>query len=251
MTDLAEYLSEALPPRDPIRTEMVRIIRAKADSHPRHLQVELGPSEVGTPCMRKLAYGMMNVPRCNPEWDPLPSIMGIAGHNWMQEAFEWANEQLGRKRWLTETRVTIRPDLWGSCDLFDVDTGTVIDYKFLGVTSFVAKIKDPGITYRRQVQLYGRGFQKLGYDVKHVAIAIFPRAGTLSKMQLKREAYSDAVVDDVLAKRDAVIQLCDDFKVEIDPDRYHWIPATPDQCVFCPQWSPNPRSGIQCSGDTK
>lgn len=249
MTDLADFFSETLPVEDPLRSDIVKMVRDKAAAHPRHLQVELGPSEVGTPCMRKLAYGMMQVPRCNPEWDCLPSVMGIAGHNWMQEAAEWDNQRLGRQRWLTETRVEIRPDLFGSCDLFDTDSGTVVDYKFLGVTSFVAKVKDPGPTYKHQVHLYGRGFQKLGYTVNNVAIALFPRAGTLSKMHLWREPYDDAIVDKVLERRDAVIEMCDTFRVEIDPDRYHWIPATPDQCTFCPQWTPNPRSGIQCKGD--
>lgn len=248
MTSVDEFFSETLPPADPLREAIVDMVRVKAAAHPRHLQVELGPSEVGTPCARKLAYSMMNEPRCNPEWDPLPSIIGIATHGWLQEAAEYANQQLGRTRWLTETRVDVAPDLSGSCDLFDTDTGTVIDHKILGVTSYMAKIKDPGITYRNQVQLYGRGFQRLGYEVNTVAIAIFPRCGTLTKMHLWQQPYDDAAVDGVLARRDAVIGLINEFRVEIDPARYKWIPITQDSCLFCPYFSPNPRSPIQCDG---
>jgi hypothetical protein len=249
MTSLDEFFTETLPPPDPLRDSIVEMVRRWHESTPRHQQVELGPSQIGTACMRKIAYGLMQVPRCNPEWDPLPSIIGTATHAWLQDAAEYANEQLGRKRWLTETKVEIATGLSGSCDLFDTDTGTVIDHKVLGVTSFMTKVKDPGPTYRHQGKMYGWVFQRLGYEVNTVAIALFPRCGTLSKMHVWQEPYNDATVDTVLTRRNAVIEMLDVFRVEVDPDRYRWIPAEKDQCQFCPQWSPNPKTGIQCPGD--
>lgn len=245
---LESFFSASNPVEDALRSDIIAMVRHKASNAPRSLQTAMGPSETGHPCMRKMAYSLMSVPRCNAEWDPFPSIVGTAVHSWLQEAAEQDNERLGRKRWLIETRVEVTPGLSGSCDLFDQDSGCVIDHKVLGVTSYMAKIKDPGLTYRNQVHQYGRGFKRLGYEVNRVAIAIFPRAGTLSKMHLWSEPYDDARVDEVLARRDAVIGLLDDLDVESNPERYQWIPATPDQCTFCPQWKPEPTNPLQCSG---
>jgi hypothetical protein len=248
MTSLDEFFTETLPPPDPLRDSIVEMVRRRHEATPRHQQVELGPSEVGHPCMRKMAFGIMNVPRANAEYDPLPSILGTAAHTWMESAARLDNERLGRERWLIETRVEVTPGLSGSCDLFDKDTGTVIDYKFPGYTSFTKYLKDPGPTYRHQTHLYGKGFERLGYEVNTVGIAFFPRTGTLTKMHLWREDYNPEIADAVLAKRDAVLLMLDDFKVEIDPGRYQWFPTAPYDCIWCPWWRPEPKSPIQCDG---
>jgi hypothetical protein len=247
-TTLEDFFSETLPPPDPLRDDLIDMIRQKAASNPRHLQRELGPSEVGHPCARKLALGLMQVPRCNPEWDCLPSAYGVAMHTWLEHAAQMANERLGYERWITERRVEIRSDLWGTCDLYDTQSATVIDWKNLGYTSFDVHVKDPGVTYKHQVQLYGMGFSRLGYEVKQVAIALLPRTGTLTKMHLERMDYDESIGQRVLDRRDAVIEPIDTFDVENNPDRYEWFPKTPDACVFCPWWSPNPKSPIQCDG---
>lgn len=248
MTELAEFFSETLPVEDPLRADIVAFIRARHAATPRHQQVALGPSEVGHPCMRRMAFGMMNEPRCNPEYDPLPSIIGTATHTWMESAAQLDNERLGRDRWLIEHRVEVAPGLSGSCDLFDTDTGTVVDYKFPGYTSFTKYLNDPGLVYQNQAHLYGKGFENSGRIVDRVAIAFFPRTGTLSKMHFWSEDYDRARAEAVLAKRYAVMALLDDFKVEIDSSRYDWIPMEPYECVFCNWWSDHPRSPIQCSG---
>lgn len=245
---LADFFSATNPTTDPLWNDLTKVIRDKGAAHPRHLQRELGPSDVAHPCMRRMAFGTMEVPRCNPEWDPLPSIMGIAGHNWNQEAFDWDNERLGRRRWLTETRVEVTPGLSGSSDLFDTDTGTVIDWKFLGYRSFDKHVSNIGPTYRCQVQLYGRGFQRLGYTVNRVAVALLPRTGTLTKMHMDVQEYDDSIVDMVLRKREAVLCMIIDWDVENHPERYQWFPTQPESCLFCPFFAPNTKSPMQCNG---
>ena len=101
------FASGDKPVRTTLWTDLTGVIKAKAKVNPRNLQVELGPSEVGHPCVRKLAYGLMQVEECNPDYDCLPSTFGVAMHTWLQEAFEWHNVQLGRRRWITETRVDV------------------------------------------------------------------------------------------------------------------------------------------------
>jgi len=247
---LADFFADGLPEqeKDPLRAELIAMVKQRHENTPRHQQVELGPSEVGHPCMRKMAYGMTGAPECNPDYDPLPSIIGTATHTWMESAARLDNERLGRTRWVMERRVEVTGGLSGSCDLFDLDTNTVIDYKFPGYTSFTKYLKDPGLTYRNQVHLYGKGFENAGHIVNTVAIAFFPRAGTLSKLHLWKEPYDPQRVAAVLKRREQVIGLCDDLRVEVDPQRYQWIPATPDSCVWCSWWSLNPTSGFQCEG---
>src|SRR5690606_18684287 len=115
-------------------------------NHPRSQQKTLGPSEVGHPCVRRLATSMLQFERINPEGDPLPAWLGTAGHAKFEQAVIADNERIideymqhvGRHntirgdaprctfrdgepvgRWYTERRVTIRGDLAGTCDLYD------------------------------------------------------------------------------------------------------------------------------------
>lgn len=250
---MSRILAEASPERDPLRDALIHMIRQRDDATPRHLQVELGPSEVGHPCMRKLAYGMMQVPACNPPWDPLPSIIGTAAHTWMESAAEHANKVLAEQdqpqRWITENRVTVANGLAGSCDLYDMWTDTVIDHKFPGPTAFRQYVKDPGIPYRTQVHLYGKGFANMKLPVKKVAIAFIPRSGKLSDMHLFQEDYDPAIADAALKRRNMAILLINDLEVEEHPDRYQLIPATPYDCRLCPWWKPEPTSPLECRGD--
>ena len=250
MTDLTleDFFSVENPTVDPLWTDLAEMIKAKYNTTPRNLQKALGPSQVGHPCMRKLAYGMMQAPRSNPPYDPLPSVVGTAMHTWLEDAARMDNERLERERWLIETRVEVTPGLTGSADLFDTDSGTVIDWKNLGTTTFPVKVKNPGTTYKAQIHMYGRGFKRMGYDVRRVCIAILPRAGTLRKMHLFLEDYDDDFVDSVLARRDAVIAMLNDFDVETDPARYKWFPTSPDTCIFCEWWRPEPKTPYECDG---
>ncbi len=84
MSDLARQLTP----------ELQNVIRHAAANAPRSLQSALGPSEVGLPCRRRLAYRLLDWldEKPNPDSDPLPSTMGTAYHAWLAEAFERANE---------------------------------------------------------------------------------------------------------------------------------------------------------------
>jgi hypothetical protein len=247
MTTVDEFFSDTLPPADPLRDELINMIRARDAATPRHLQKELGPSEIAHPCPRKMAFGMMDVPRCNPQYDPLPSIIGTATHRWLESAAAHANNQLGWQRWLVETRVNVAPGLSGSCDLYDKQTATVIDWKVLGDNRFKMYSKEMSPVYKLQCLFYGRGFINAGLPVERVAVAVLPRGGTLTRMHLWSMPYDDDAVTAGLDKRNAVISLINDFRVEIDPARYQWIPIIQESCIFCPWFSPNPRSPIQCN----
>jgi hypothetical protein len=234
-----------------LHTELIRLIMARHQSTPRHLQVELGPSELGHPCTRRLAYALTNdpLPRCNPQWDPLPSIIGVATHAWLADAATLANTELGRDRWLVEQKVYPADWISGSCDLFDVDTGTVIDWKVPGVNQFALLSREMSPVYRAQVHLYGRGFERAGHDVSKVAIMLLPRGGTLAKAHLWTEDYDPDLAEETLVRRMRIVEQLKVFDVHTHPERYEWFEKKAYQCVFCPYFSPKPTGPLQCSGE--
>lgn len=245
MTSTAEFFTDT---GHSLKQDIVAFIKARDEATPRHQQRELGPSEVAHPCARKLAYGMLHVEKCNPSFDPLPSIIGTATHKWMESAAMHANNVLGRKRWYTEMRV--RPASWlsGSCDLYDADTRTVIDYKFPGSGRFKTYTKKMSEVYRVQVHLYGKGFINAGLPVDTVAVMLMPRGGTLASAHLWSEPYDPAVADEVTARRERTLLLCNDFQVEENPDRFEWLEKSGPDCMFCPWFAPNPNGPLQCGG---
>lgn len=247
-TDLAEFFSGTPTPADPLRDELIAMIRARNGATPRHLQRELGPSEISHPCMRRMGFGMMEAPKSNPQYDPLPSIVGTAVHKWLESAASHANNELGRHRWLTETRVNVAAGLSGSCDLYDKDSATVVDWKIPGSNRFKMYVKSMSPVYRGQVNLYALGYENANLPVKDVAIALLPRGGTLTQMHLWREPYNRDLAQAILSRREAVMTLINDLKIEVNPSRYQWLPITPYDCLFCDWFSPNPKSPIQCDG---
>ena len=243
----------AIDAKNTLLDDLKAFIESGAEAHPRHQQVELGPSEVGHPCMRKIVYGLLQTPRTNPVVDWLPSEVGVAGHDRWQKHAERDNARRVAEgkhiRWLTEHRVEVRPGLSGSSDLFDLETNTVIDHKFLGASTMESIRRGPSEAYRRQVHLYGRGFQRLGLKVDRVAIAAWPRGGQLKHAHLWSEPYSDQIVDDTLARLDTITTLIWDLQLGEHLERISQIPATRVDCIFCPQYRSTPDGPHQCNGD--
>src|SRR5690606_38235881 len=118
--------------------ELRRIVVGHASRAPRSVQKHLGPSEIGHVCHRQVAGELAGVPATNHVTDPWASIMGTAGHAWMEACLNAYNERVGRVRFLTEFKV--RPTMGfegnpGTGDGYDADERAVIDHKFLGRTS--------------------------------------------------------------------------------------------------------------------
>lgn len=232
-----------------LKQDIIAMIKARDAAAPRSQQRELGPSEIGHPCTRKLAYGLMQVERCNPSFDPLPAIIGTATHGWLETAAMHANTVLGRKRWHVETRVNPATWLSGSCDLYDADSGTVIDYKVPGASRMTHyKKHGPSEQYRTQVHLYGKGFQNAGLTVKTVGIMFIPRGGTLASSYLWSEPYDEAIADAALARREQTVVMLHDFEIERHPERFEWLQKSGPDCQFCPWWAVTPQGPLQCAG---
>ncbi|UVD41017.1 Cas4 family endonuclease [Mycobacterium phage Nanz197] len=236
--------------------------------HGRSLQRALGPSEIGHPCPRRLASAMLELPRINPEGDPLPAWLGTAGHTKFEDAVNLDNERIIDQwlkdrqqrctvlrgvaggddpqyvgRWFTERRVTVRGGLSGTCDLYDTWTDTVIDLKFPGASRFAEYKKfgpvDKAPEYRVQAHAYGRGYQNEGFPVKRVAIWFIPRGGTLAASFVWSEPYNNGIIDGALVNLDNILVALDELQVDKYPERIALVPKVPSNCMFCPFFSPS------------
>lgn len=199
------------PPTQLLLGDLEAVVRDHARGATRSQQVALGPSEVGQTCERRLALTLLGAPKINDDRDEWTSSVGTAIHSWMEKAFTDANTRLVAAglppRWLVEQTVTIRPGLDGHCDVYDLWTHTVLDHKFPGVTSIrkYRKQGHPGQQYRWQGHCYGLGWARLGFPVKNVAIAMYPRSGIIRDTWLWQEPYDPAIAEEALKRVDDLI----------------------------------------------
>lgn len=244
---------EGLPSVE-LLADLTELILHAYNTTPRHMQKEIGPSEYGKECSRALAYQLVDAPGVQ-KGDPLPSIVGTAAHTWLQDAVVKWNLKLGYVRYIPESKVTAHagPGGVGSCDVFDIVTGTVIDWKLPGTTRFNQyKKKGPSQQYRVQAHTYGRGFANLGFDVKRVAICFLPRGGMLSNAHLWSEPYDPQIPADAEARMNGIIELADELRLDQHPERFELIAPEPGgDCFFCPWHHPEPSTHYQCKGNSK
>lgn len=232
-------------------TAVIRDVVLDADrNRPRSLQRALGPSELGEPCARRLAYKLMDHPTSNNDSDPWASIVGTSVHAWLADAFLAANTRLGRIRYLVEQRLSIRDGLSGSCDLYDADTATVIDHKVVGTTSMRDyRTHGPLAAYKAQIHLYGMGFARLGLPVKEVVLAFYPRGGTLSGLYVWGEPYDPTIATTTLARHDRLLEVVCAIDAPNHVAAYQQLPrVVGHRCTWCPWLRPGKDTGNGCPG---
>jgi hypothetical protein len=222
------------------------IIDADANSA-RTMQKAIGPSEVGEPCERQLAYKICDWPESNDARDPIAAIIGTGFHLWIGERFEARNTALGGQpsRYKVETRVTVRDSpietarLTGSADLYDRLIRANLDWKLVGVSSHDKyRRQGPGEKYRIQAHLYGLGQENAGEAVDRVVIVYIARNHE-QKVHVWSEPYDRTIAENALARLDRIR----DRVMELDPEQYpeRWaaipIPEKPN-CRFCAYLKP-------------
>jgi hypothetical protein len=215
---------------------------------PRAGQVQIGPSEVGHKCMRRLAYKLLDWDKPNEmQGGSWAAQVGTAIHAYLAEVFS------KREGFLIEQRVTIRGNLAGTVDLFDIKNGVVLDWKTTGATK-LANYKKFGADHQQlvQVQLYAYGLAQQGAEVKKVALCYLPTSGSLTDMVLIMHDYDEQVALNALARLDSIHTLLAAADVEANPEIWSQIPAEPDRlCAWCPYFKPFSKSLVEgCPGDT-
>jgi hypothetical protein len=238
----AQPISLAPLTGDQLRRELITVVEHQATQQPRNLQTRIGPSGLGEPCTRRLAYSILEWDPANPASDPLPSVVGTGAHAQFADFFTNHGELLpdGRPRYLVEQRVTPRQDIPGSADLFDRLHGCVIDWKFQGKSKQDdLRRHGPGLRYRVQAHTYGLGFENAGEDVRHVAVVSVQRGGFLNATVVWTEPYDRQIALDALARKDKTLELIGALDVEDHPERWSLIPAEAGSgCRYCPFFLP-------------
>lgn len=214
-----------------MKQRIVTMVRHAADNAPRNLQKAIGPSEIGHPCPRQVAMKVAGVTP-NPSWlDPMPSILGVAFHNWMEN-------NLDLSEWIPEHRVHVDGrGLWGHSDAYHIPTRTVVDWKLLGATMW--RDWTGGYvngTYKVQAHSYGKGFVRAGYPVDRVAVAVFCRAKPLQDLYVWSEPWDQSVADQALLRLEAIKTYVASSGAS-DGNRAPLLaidPVAGDGCYFCP-----------------
>jgi hypothetical protein len=211
-----------------LRRLLVNDVVAEAIAvQPRSLQREIGPSELGIPCERKLAHkfaGTAATGLAAPKW---LAAIGTAVHRDFSEWCQAYNARHGT-RFLTDLRVMVgnlfaefggwRP-ITGSLDALDIVTGTIIDLKVPGITQIrkYAGSAPENPVYRIQTNSYGNGTRNAGFPVAHCAILRLPRSGELSQAGLKLMPHDPADADQALARVGRIAKMVELGGVDIIP----------------------------------
>lgn len=244
---------DVLPPElmmrhgDPtlVRDELLHVIKTRIRAHPRSAQTRIGPSEIGTPCQRRLGYRLANVRTVNggdgAAWRP---TVGTAVHSWLESCFDADNVSMGSEvdgsRWLTEEQVNVGEiagvPITGRVDLYDRITAMSIDWKCVGITTLRASrggVIDP--KYRVQGHLYGRGWARAGLPIDSVAIFYLPNNGELDQSYFWSESYDETIATSALDAANAVAAILHNF----GPHKALPVLSTADDhCTFCPWFMP-------------
>lgn len=234
-----------------LKAELLHFIADAIDNHPRSQQKQIGPSELGTPCARRIGYKLLDVEPSNPRKAAWKPTVGTAVHAWLEQAIGRQNER-GIERFYLEERVTVGQvggvDISGSCDLYDRVTATVIDWKIVGEAALrrYRKNQSPGGQYRAQAHLYGRGFTSLDLPVDTVAVMFLPQNGDLSDAYFWHEPYDEQIALDALNKANGVAALTAGF----GPNALQALPTAEAYCTYCPWFRPGSTDVTEgCPGD--
>lgn len=215
-------------------------LKIASATSPRSLQHAVGPSELGTPCTRRLGYRLLDwEPKPNTETDPWPSMTGTAIHAHMAHVYGRVNERIGRQRFLIEHPVTLPHGVKGTLDLFDTDSGDVVDWKFPGPTRLKEyRSSGPGQQYRTQVHLYGLGMLLQGRPPAHVVIVFLPRSGLLDQIHVWAEPFDADVAVAALNRYQQVFDFHSYLDPENHPERWALLPTAEAWCTWCPWYMP-------------
>lgn len=220
---------------------MIATITDSIRNQPRSLQKRIGPSELGAACTHCLAAKLAGwEKRQDAAWLP---FIGTAVHAELASMFEAAGG-----RWLVETEVMVGwvgdAEIWGSSDLFDTETGTVVDFKIVGPTTLTAAKRGPSDVYRAQLHLYGQGFVNAGHQVNDVAIAYLPRNATsLSAAIWWTEPHDPAMAASATIRADRIARQLDELAA-IAPEAVGvWITGLDrdPNCYDCARFADAPK----------
>ena len=231
-----------------LREDLIQAALSSERSKPRSVQTMVGPSQVGNPCDRSLAYDVAVeqgsvlqfcpelLSGTRPESDPWRAIVGTAVHAWLDLA-------TSGPRWMRG--VAVEAALFdgdyeplplsvvrGHIDLYDTETCTMVDHKVLGRSSTTRLLRDgPPPKYRVQGHLYALGLVRLGLRVDKVAIAAWPRDGLIRDLYVWDEPFDGEFAGSALSRLAQIRGA-----VRAGAGGLGWFSAepSPSTCRYCP-----------------
>lgn len=236
MTDFA-----SLSGPDPIETWFTEIIIGAELARPRTQQVAIGPSELGDPCDRALAYKAMGNLPVNYS-DPLKANLGTAFHEFVMRALIASSPG----RYLTEFPVEYR-GVSGSVDIFDRWYGRLVDLKTTS-KSKISRVRFKGVTqgHKVQVQTYAAGLIAAGENVRSATLLYVPTDGTLADVYAASLPIDVSVADAAIDRLEAIQNRVMDGEHPAEFEAF----VTP-LCGWCPAYRPNgPLTSRSCPGGT-
>jgi hypothetical protein len=202
----------------------------------RSAQATIGPSEVGTPCDRRLAMSLMRIEPVHAGGEGWPAFIGTCVHRGLADMFVWASG--GSGRYLVEVPLSFDSEHMprGTVDLIDRTLLMVDDHKVLGRWSMnKLRVNGPSPQYRTQIHMYAHAARKQGHSIDNVAIVGWPRDGTnLNDLYVWTEPFNPGIVKDTLDRLDRItgqIALNRGTLSDMNIARKF---DTSDDCKFCP-----------------
>jgi hypothetical protein len=240
-----------------LREELVDAIQKRIDANPRNSQIEIGASEIGTPCTRKLVFKLGHVPPAQTDRTRWPMAVGTIIHADLADMLEQWNAGLAlageHVRWGVEVDVEIgtfeNRVLRGHVDGYDRVTASVFDWKNLGITSLrkMRREDNPGQTYRVQLHCYGSGLLRMGLPVDRVHVIAIPQGGELSQLYHWSEPHNPRVTEWALNRAAQIVRTGE----EMGYGKLAALAQTrEDYCDSCPWFAPydsDPEKG-RCPG---
>lgn len=169
-----------------IANELVKAVISAQSAGKRDKQKEVGPSEVGG-CARALWSRLNGVEATNQNTIRFPAVFGTAIHSYFQEAFKrqdpFEERYILESEWKSEAY-----NLMGHIDLYDRQTGEVVDWKSSTKKSLNGGYF-PSKQQRWQVQLYGFLLEENDQLVKNVTLVGIPRDGNERDIVVHSEPY--------------------------------------------------------------
>ncbi|SOE25686.1 hypothetical protein [Streptomyces sp. OK228] len=217
----------------------------------RSAQTTLGPSEIGTPCDRRLAMSLLQIPPVNPGGDGWAAFVGTCIHAGLAEMFVWASGDTGRFAVEQRLQFPNQHVPGGTADLLDRTLCMVDDHKSQGRWS-LDKLRTQGMTPTQRVQLhtYGYGMRLKGEAVDFVAIISWPReASSLADLYVVVEPYDPQIARDALERVDGIaaeIKMHETVRATwagLDINAHKLgiakeFDIDPESCKFCPFFAP-------------
>lgn len=198
---------------------------------PRSRQREIGASEIGFACGRRLSYRLHEVAKTNFT-DPTRLMIGIGVHTTLAEIYR------ANPRFLVEYPVSFR-GIRGTLDLYDRASATVIDWKTTSKSRLASYAKQgPPMHYVTQINVYAAALMEQGFLVSRVALAFLPYDGALSNLWVHLAEPDKRIALDAAERVLAMASLAPS-EVDAKPDRYcgwcdYYLPTSTDLSIGCP-----------------